>query len=74
MYTIFLGVNIMSFINCDLNCIYQNDGYCHMDSVNAVHVAALSPCIYYEPRKRKKAPRRSDEDYREDSIGQQVNL
>lgn len=59
----------MSFISCDLNCIYQTDGYCHLDSVNAVNVTTHSPCIYYEQKKKKKtAPKNI-----KNPLDQQVN-
>jgi hypothetical protein len=45
----------MSFIICDLNCIYQIDGYCNLDSINTAHItsqSSQSPCIYYEQKKK----------------------
>lgn len=63
----------MSFINCDLNCIYQTDGYCHLDSVNAVHIATQSPCMYYQQKKKRKRPVKTEQAHDLDFADQGVN-
>lgn len=44
----------MTLIPCDCNCIYQNDGYCHLDEPSKVTNSITDKgCAYFIERNKK---------------------
>ncbi|MPM74961.1 hypothetical protein SDC9_121950 [bioreactor metagenome] len=49
----------MSTINCSLDCSYQRDGYCELNSVENISVCnGRNECLYY--KKNQKHNKNSD--------------
>ncbi len=44
----------MTNINCTNDCVYQKDGKCALDSVNAANLTFHTECIYYTPKQESK--------------------
>ncbi len=50
MGRITLGDDIMTTINCSLNCIYQNDGKCNLDNTKSSSVSMNTECVYFSEK------------------------
>ncbi len=44
------GDDIMTTINCSLNCIYQNDGKCNLDNTKINLVSMNAECVYFSEK------------------------
>ena len=39
--------DILTNINCSLNCIYQKDGKCSYSTISPAYISCKSDCVYY---------------------------
>ena len=44
---------VVTNINCSIDCIYQKDGKCKLESVTAMPVTPDSRCAYYKKQQTK---------------------
>lgn len=51
-----LGDDIVTNINCSLNCIYQEDGKCKLDNIIITSASGISECPYFREKSRHKKP------------------
>lgn len=48
----------MSTINCSLDCFYQRDGHCELNSIENISICGTNECLYYQ--KDKKTQQHAD--------------